>query len=149
MITIRHRETGEVQAVATLDGIDPAAWEALAIGDPPPGGGVLVGGAWQAVPRRLSGLQILGLYTAAQHARARRMLDARFPVEHPTLAGQLIDPDALVQRLVDATLALGEPIAVIDAFHVNGTAFLRAVGVIETDSEAARILAGNPPTTGF
>jgi hypothetical protein len=148
MITIRHLETGAVQTVATLDGIDPEAWEQLAVAEPPAAGGVLVNGAGQPVPRRLTGLQILGLYTAAQHGRARRMLDARFPEEHPQ-AGELIDPDALVQRLVDATLALREPIAVTDAFHQNGTAFLRAVGVIESDAEAARILAGLPPSTSF
>ncbi len=148
MITIRHRQTGEAQVVSALDGIDPADWEELTVADPPAAGGVLVAGAWQAVPRRLSGLQIIGLYTAAQHARARRMLDARFPVGHPQ-AGELVDPNALVQRLVDATLALRDPIAVTDPFHVNGTTFLRAVGVIESDAEAARILAGTPPTSSF
>lgn len=159
MITIRHLATGAVQTVATLDGIDPEAWEQLAVAEPPAAGGVLVNGAWQPVPRRLTGLQILGLYTAAQHGRARRMLDARFPATFPPghpqagqphpQAGELIDPNALVQRLVDATLALREPIAVTDAFHQNGTAFLRAVGVIESDAEAARILAGLPPSTSF
>lgn len=94
-------------------------------------------------PPRLNGLQILGLYTASQHARARRMLDARFPEGHP-LAGELMDPQALVQRLVDATLAMRDPISVADPFHVNGTIFLRGVGVIESDAEAARILAGIP-----
>lgn len=148
MITIRNRETGDVQVVAALDGIDPAAWEELSVPEPPAGGGRLVNGAWQPVPRRLTGLQILSLYTAAQHARARRMLDARFPEGHPQ-AGELVDPQGLVQRLVDATLALKDPISLADAFHVNGTAFLRGVGVIESDAEAARILAGLPPISSF
>lgn len=93
---------------------------------------------------RLTGLQILGLYTAAQHARARRMISAVYPAGHE-YEGDLIDPDALVQRLVDATLALHEPISLDSAFHINGTALLRQLGVIESDAEAARILAGTPP----
>lgn len=97
-------------------------------------------------PRRLTGLQILGLYTSAQHARARRMLVATFPAGHPQ-AGEFVDPDGMVQRLVDATLALRDPIAINDPFHVNGTMFLRSIGVIESDAEAARILAGIPPTS--
>lgn len=95
-------------------------------------------------PRRLTGLQIIGLYTPAQHARARRMLNAVYPEGHPW-AGQLVDPDALIQRLLDAALAMPGTISIDDPFHVNGTALMRALGVIESDEEAARILAGIPP----
>lgn len=95
-------------------------------------------------PRRLTGLEIIGLYTPAQHARARRMLNAVYPEGHPW-AGQLVDPDALIQRLLDAALAMPGTISIDDPFHVNGTALNRALGVIESDEEAARILAGIPP----
>ena len=105
---------------------------------------------WSATKRgcidvpHLTATQILGLYTTAQHARARRMLFATWPAGHPW-EGQLVDPDGLTQRLVDATLTLREPLPVTDPFHQNGTAWLRAVGVIESDAEAARIAAGIPP----
>lgn len=130
-------ELAEGEAAATVSMAPGTSWSPALRGfvDAPP------------VPR-LTGLQILGLYTSAQHARARRMLVAVFPAGHPQ-AGELLDPNAMVQRLVDATLALREPIAITDPFHVNGTGFLRAVGVIESDAEAARILAGIPPTSSF
>ena len=44
-----------------------------------------------------------------------------------------------------ATLALREPISTASEFHQSGTGFLRAVGVIESDVEAARIAAGISP----
>lgn len=106
-------------------------------------------------PRRLTGLQILGLYTSAQHARMRRMLFAThqptYPDGHPQagqpnpLAGQLVDPEGLVQRLADATLAMPGTILVTDPLHVNGTGLYRALGIIESDEEAARIAAGITP----
>lgn len=105
---------------------------------------------WSAAQRgfvdvpHLTATQILGLYTTAQHARARRMLFATWPAGHPW-EGQLVDPDGLTQRLVDATLTLREPLAVTDPFHQNGTAWMRAIGVIESDEEAARIAAGITP----
>lgn len=95
-------------------------------------------------PRRLTGLQIIGLYTPAQHARMRRMLFATYPAGHPQ-AGELVDPDGLVQRLADATMAMTGTIAVTDPMHQNGTALYRAVGIIESDEEAARIAAGITP----
>lgn len=95
-------------------------------------------------PRRLTGLQILALYTPAQHARIRRMLFATFPAGHPQ-AGQLVDPEGLVQRLADATLAMPGTIPVTDPLHVNGTGLYRALGIIESDEEAARIAAGITP----
>lgn len=95
-------------------------------------------------PRWLSGLEILGLYTAAQHARARRMLMAVYPAGHEW-AGQPLDPDGLTQRLLDATLALREPISTASSFHQQGTAWMRGVGVIESDEEAGRIGAGITP----
>lgn len=95
-------------------------------------------------PRRLTGLQILALYTPAQHARIRRMLFATFPAGHPQ-AGQLVDPDGLVQRLADATLAMSGTILVTDPLHLNGTALYRAMQIIESDEEAARIAAGITP----
>jgi len=150
MITIRNLATAEVQLVSSADGIDPEAWEVLAVPEPSGamvnGGLRFVDGEWRAAPRMLTGLQILGLYTAPQHARARRMLNTVFPDGHAQ-AGQLVDPDALVQRLVDATLALPRLISATDPLHINGTALMRATGVIETDAEAARIAAGIPPTT--
>lgn len=95
-------------------------------------------------PRRLTGLQILALYTPAQHARIRRMLFATYPAGHPQ-AGELIDPEGLVQRLADATLAMPGTILVTDPLHVNGTGLYRALGIIESDEEAARIAAGITP----
>lgn len=102
--------------------------------------------SWADVPppKMLRGLDILALFRPAQHARAARMLFAVYPPEHPQ-AGELVDPDAMTQRLIDATLALHEPIPVTSEFHVNGTAWMRAIGVIESDEEAARILAGIRP----
>ena len=106
-------------------------------------------------PRRLTGLQIIGLYTPAQHARMRRMLFATFPAVYPDghpqagqphpQAGELMDPEGLVQRLADATMAMTGTIAVTDPLHQNGTALYRALGIIETDEEAARIAAGITP----
>lgn len=93
---------------------------------------------------QLTSAQILGLYTVAQHARARRMINAVYPAGH-LWEGQLIDPDALTQRLVDATLTLKTPLPVTDPFHQNGTAWMRLIGVIESDEEAARIAAGITP----
>jgi hypothetical protein len=92
----------------------------------------------------LDGLGILGLYTTAQHARARRMLFATYPAGHEW-AGQLVDPDGLTQRLIDATLALREPISTASDFHQQGTLWMRAIGAIESDVEAARIAAGITP----
>jgi hypothetical protein len=98
----------------------------------------------QIGPRFLTGLQILGLYTAAQTARANRMLTAVYPAEHPW-AGQYVDPEGLTQRLINATTALKEPILTTGSFHVQGTAWMRMIGVIESDEEAARIAAGISP----
>jgi hypothetical protein len=95
------------------------------------------------VPRR-TGIQILNTYTPAQHARARRMLYATFPEGHPD-AGEFVDPDGLVQRLMDFLLAFDGTLALDDPLHVNGTTLLRGIGVIESDEEFARILAGIPP----
>jgi hypothetical protein len=95
-------------------------------------------------PRYLTGLQILGLYTAAQTARANRMLTAVYPDGHPW-AGQYVDPDGFTQRLINATTALKEPIPTTGSFHQQGTAWMRAIGVIESDEEAARIAAGITP----
>lgn len=134
--------------MTSLDGLDMADWEEMQVGSPTPSqidtGVVWTGSAWAPSPRRLTGLQIIGLYTAAQHARMRRMLFATFPPGHPQ-AGQLVDPDGLVQRLADATLAMAGTIVVTDPLHVNGTALYRSVGIIESDIEAARIAAGITP----
>ena len=95
-------------------------------------------------PRWLTGTQRLALYTPAQHARARRMLTAVHPEGHP-LAGQMVDPEGLVQRLIDFSLAAHKPLSVADPYHIQATALLRGLGVIESDEEAARILAGITP----
>ncbi|PZU47658.1 MAG: hypothetical protein DI568_08925 [Sphingomonas sp.] len=151
MIGVLNDETGELSL------FDDALWDAVSNTYPMEGRtmidvpAALEGLAWSPVarafgpaPRMLTSTQILGLYTTAQHARARRMLMAVYPEGHPW-AGQLIDPDGLTQRLVDATLTLSEPMSTADPFHQNGTAWMRAVGVIESDEEAARIAAGITP----
>ena len=97
-------------------------------------------------PIKLDGLGILSLYTPDQHARATRMLFATYPAGHE-FEGQLVDPQALTQRLIDATLALKTPIPVNSEFHTNGTLWMRAIGVIESDEERDRILSGIPPNT--
>ncbi len=97
-------------------------------------------------PIKLDGLGILNLYTPTQHAKAKRMLFATYPVGHEW-EGELIDPQALTQRLIDATLALKTPIPVTSEFHINGTLWMRGIGVIESDAEMSRILAGVPPSS--
>ncbi len=97
-------------------------------------------------PVKLDGLGILGLYTPDQHARAKRMLFATYPPGHEW-EGQLVDPQALTQRLIDATLALKNPIPVTSEFHINGTIWMRNIGVIESDAERDRILSGIPPSS--
>ena len=94
-------------------------------------------------PVLMTGLQVLALYRPAQHARAKRMLFATYPEGHPQ-AGELVDPDGFTERLVDATLA-SSAIVLGGTEHIQGTTWMRAIGVIESDEEAARILAGITP----
>lgn len=146
-IGLVHAPTGELRVM------DATAWAELQ-----PGTDI---GGWTEVPvpaewpetiewrqgafvpkvRALWPEQILALYTVAQRGRARRMLTAVHPPGH-VMAGQLIDPDASVQALLDALLAHRDPVPLDSSWHIQGTALMRGLGVIESDAEAARILAG-------
>jgi hypothetical protein len=146
-MTVRHLDSGEVRLVGSTDGLDLDAWELLDV-DPPTdaqlaAGWTWRGGAWAAPVKRLWPAEILALYTVAQRARARRLLTERHPEGH-ALAGQLVDPHGNVAALIDSLLAHRAPIALSDPWHVNGTALMRALGVLESDAEAGRVLAGEP-----
>lgn len=148
MITVRHLETGDVQLVGSTDGLDTEAWEVLDEVAPTEAelaaGWAWRDGAWAPPVPALWPDEILGLYTVQQRARARRLITERWPEGHP-LAGQLLDPDGNAQALIDSLIAHRSRIALDSPWHVNGTALMRGLGVLESDAEAARVLAGTPP----
>jgi len=143
MITIRHLQSGEVQRVETLDGVDLAAWEQLDVGEPPAGGGQLVNGQWVPLAKRLHPFQLLNLFTIAERAAGRRLLYVRFPEGHPQ-AGELVDPAGVVQVLLDSLIAAREPIVLDSSYYVGGVAMLQQFGIL-TPERAAQVLAGLPP----
>jgi len=92
---------------------------------------------------RLTPFQVLNLFTIAERAAARRLIDARFPEGHPK-AGDLIDPAGVVQVLLDSLIAAQDPIALDSSYHLGGVAMLQQFGIL-TAARAARVLAGLPP----
>lgn len=99
----------------------------------------------------LTASQIMSLFSVSEHARARRLLTATFPPGHAQ-AGELIDPQAHVQVLIDRLAALGDRrLALSDPFVVQGAALFLAYGLFDgataqqQQARAAQVLAGQPP----
>lgn len=130
MIPIRHRQTGEIQIVAALDGIDAAAWEELAIAPPAPtelaaAPVSLVNGAWVQASPRLTPDEIFNLFTGAEKTAI------------------LTSGIAQVTGLVLA-LRFQDRVALDSTFHSQGVALLAGLGFL-TAERAAQVLAGSPP----
>jgi hypothetical protein len=137
---------GEVQLLlpddAELASYDLAGMTVRAATDadmPPPG------------PKSLRASQILNLFTITERARARRLLTATWPAGHP-LAGDLIDPEANMQVLLDTLIARGnEPLPLDSSFFTQGAALFLGLGLFdgatpaEKQARAARVLAGELP----
>lgn len=101
------------------------------------------GAAFEAIPPALPARQIYyRLFTVPERAMARRLAVAVWPEGHP-FAGQLMDPDGVVQVLIDSLLASDDMIAADSELHQQGVALLAGLGVL-TPERAAQVLAMEP-----
>lgn len=128
MIVVRNIETGEC-AIVNQEGIDWTIWEAT--GQPVPDdidtqAYVSSEAGLVAAPRLLTAEQVVALYTATEKARI-------FTSTEPA-----------VQGLLNA-LRFSAAIEVGSTFHVQGTALIAGLGLLDTPERAARILAGEEP----
>jgi hypothetical protein len=131
MIALRNIETGEVQFVFTLDGIDPAVWEET--GEPVPTDLESVAYAVQGetlapVERRLTKPEFLDLWTPAETVAVMQSTDV-------TMA-----------YLWARTLAWDGPFLLSDARVLAGIDQAETLELI-TPASAARKRAGLPPET--
>ena len=101
------------------------------------------GAAFVPVVPALDAQRILSLFTPAERAACRRLIFATFPAGHPH-AGELIDPTASAQVLMDSLIARRDPLPLDDPYFTQGVAMLTALGIL-TQARAAHVLAGLLP----
>ncbi len=129
MIWLAHNETGAIQGVLSMDGIDETAWTPCE--EPPP-----------PVPRR-SAEQIFKLLTVGEHSALRDLPGKVFPEGHAR-AGDLIDPLKLMPVAFDRLAARREPLPLNDGDLLAVVSLGVAAGILTID-RAAAVLAGQPP----
>lgn len=129
MIVLKRIGGDDCQIVSSLDGIDATVWAQT--GEAVPDdleahAYTLVGDQLTAVPRTLTPEGVVALYTPEEKARI-------FTSTEPN-----------VQALLNA-LRFSIGIVVGSDFHVQGTALIAGLGLLDAPERAVRILAGETP----